>query len=383
MTLLFLVSVTSCQSQQEIDDRIMVGAERTEQYLPILKDKRVAILANHSSLIGTTHLVDSLLALDINIIKVFAPEHGFRGDRPDGAHVEDAKDVKTGLPIVSLYGKNKTLPTELLQDIDVLIFDIQDVGVRFYTYISAMHYAMESCAKMNKLFIVLDRPNPNGMFVDGPILDSAMQSYVGMHPIPVVHGLTVGELAQMINGEDWLEAGPCDLKVISVKNYQHSDTYSLPVKPSPNLPNDQAITLYPSLALFEGTAISVGRGTYQPFLQIGHPSFTELPHQFTPVSIEGMSKYPPLENEKCFGMDLSQIDFQPQFTLSYLLDFYARFENKEDFFKDYFNTLMGNKVTMKQIENGWSEEEIRKSWEKELAIYKSARKKYLLYPDFE
>lgn len=379
-----LFCLPNCKGQRAIEAAEMsIGAENIEAYLPLLQNKRVGILANHSSLIGKTHLVDTLLSLNIEVIKVFAPEHGFRGDRPDGALISNSKDVATGLPIVSLYGKNKTLPVELLQDIDVLLFDIQDVGVRFYTYISAMHYAMESCATSGKQFIVLDRPNPNGMYIDGPILDSAKQSYVGMHTIPVVHGLTVGELAKMINGEGWLKDGQCDLTVVPVNNYNHSMSYSLPVKPSPNLPNDQAIVLYPSLGLFEGTDISVGRGTYEAFLQIGHPTFINMPHQFTPVSIEGMSKYPPQENNTCYGYDLSKIDFKPQFTLKYVIEFYQLFGDKENYFKDYFNTLIGNTITMKQIEDGMSEEEIKSHWQEDLNSYKAMRKKYLLYPDFE
>ncbi len=383
LILIFVFALTSCKSQSVKEKGIEVGAKQLAEFLPLLKNKRVAVLANHSSLIGNTHLVDTLISHQVNIVKVFAPEHGFRGDRPDGAYIDNSKDVATGLPIVSLYGKNKTLPAELLEDIDILIFDIQDVGVRFFTYISAMHYAMESCAKSGKKFIVLDRPNPNGMFVDGPILDSALQSYVGMHPIPVVHGLTVGELAKMINGENWLKDGQCDLTVVPVKNYDHNMSYAMPVKPSPNLPNDKAITLYPSLGLFEGTDISVGRGTHEAFLQIGHPSFFDMPHKFKPVSIEGMSKYPPHENKECFGHDLAEVEFGPQFTLSYVIDCYQLFEDKENYFKDYFNTLIGTTETMKQIQKGWSEKEIKSTWQVDLDNYKLMRKKYLLYPDFE
>lgn len=385
--IIYAFTFTSCSSQNteqtEVDNSLLVGAERLDQYLPLLKDKKVAVLANHSSLVGDGHLVDTLLSYDINIVKVFAPEHGFRGDKSDGAFIDDSKDAATGLPIISIYGENKYMPTKLLQDVDVLIFDIQDVGVRFFTFISAMHYAMKACAASDTKFIVLDRPNPNGMYVDGPILDSALQAYVGMHPIPVVHGLTVGELAKMINGEGWLGQKKCDLVVISADNYDHSQSYSLPVRPSPNLPNDQAIILYPTIALFEGTEISVGRGTYEPFLQIGNPLLTQLPHSFTPVSIEGMSKYPPLEDKKCYGYDLRKIDFKPQFTLKYLLEFYEMFPEKEKFFKDYFHKLIGNTKTMDQIKAGMSEQEIKATWQPGLDKYKLMRKKYLLYPDFE
>ncbi|MEQ8576067.1 MAG: DUF1343 domain-containing protein, partial [Fulvivirga sp.] len=310
--LILIIISSSCKAQQEqnqaADKTIRVGAESLDEYLPLLKDKKVALLANHSSLVGKTHLVDTLLSNDVNIVKVFAPEHGFRGDRPDGATIDNTKDPNTGIPIVSMYGKNKSLPVELLEGVDVLIFDIQDVGVRFFTYISAMAYAMKSCATSGTKFIVLDRPNPNGMLVDGPMLDSAFSSYVGALPLPAVHGLTVGELAKMINGEGWTGNKKCDLTIIPVKNYDHSMPYILPVKPSPNLPSDKSIILYPSLALFEGTAISVGRGTYKPFIQYGHPSFTDLKHTFTPVSIPDMSAKPPLENQKCYGYSFEDKD---------------------------------------------------------------------------
>lgn len=381
--LYFTISLNCYVSAQQSSNNIKVGAERLNEYLPLLENKRVGLLANHSSLIGSDHLVDILFKNNIDIVKVFAPEHGFRGDRSDGVDIKDSKDEKTGIAIVSIYGDNKYMPEKLLEDVDVLLFDIQDVGVRFYTFISAMHYAMEACAKTGTKFIVLDRPNPNGMYIDGPILDLKLKSYVGMHPIPVVHGLTVGELAQMINGERWLTNGKCDLTVIPATGYDHSMTYSLPVKPSPNLPNDQAIKLYPSLALFEGTVISVGRGTPYPFNIIGHPEFTNLNYSFTPVSLPGMSVSPPLEGKKCYGYDLSKVDFKPQFTLKYLLEFYNRYEKKQDFFKDYFNKLVGNTITMQQIKDGLSEREIKATWAGKLASYKKVRKKYLLYKDFE
>ncbi|MTI38493.1 exo-beta-N-acetylmuramidase NamZ family protein [Fulvivirga lutimaris] len=387
--LILIIISSSCKAQpeqnQDPDKTIKVGAENLTEYLPLLKDKKVALLANHSSLVGNTHLVDTLLSNQIGIVKVFAPEHGFRGDRPDGAKIDNTKDPKTGIPIVSMYGKNKSLPVELLEGVDVLIFDIQDVGVRFFTYISAMAYAMKSCAASGTKFIVLDRPNPNGMLVDGPMLDSAFSSYVGMLPIPAVHGLTVGELAKMINGEGWTGDNKCELTVIPVKNYDHGMPYNLPVKPSPNLPSDKAITLYPSLALFEGTVISVGRGTYQPFLQYGHPSFTDLNYSFTPVSIPNMSAKPPLENQKCYGYSFEDIDVKHGFTLKYLLDAYNKFEDKESFFlkTNYFNLLMGNDKTMQQIKSGMDEAAIEATWKPGLELYKEMRKKYLLYKDFE
>ncbi|MEM9858602.1 MAG: DUF1343 domain-containing protein [Bacteroidota bacterium] len=382
--ILSILCLGSCAHSQESDETLlMVGAQRFDRYIPFLKNKRVAIVANHSAMVDKTHLVDTLLARKINVVKVMAPEHGFRGDRSDGAEISDGKDARTGLPIVSIYGKTKKPTQEMLEDVDVVVFDIQDVGVRFFTFISTMHYVMEACAENKVQFIVLDRPNPNGMIIDGPVLDLKFRAFVGMHPIPTLHGLTVGELAKMINGEGWLEDSvTCDLKVITVENYDHSIAYLLPVKPSPNLPNQKSIVLYPSLALFEGTQVSVGRGTQQPFLQYGHPSF-KSDHSFTPVSIPGMSKYPPLEGQKCFGKYLGDTEIQPGFNLGYLLSAYAKFEDKDNFFKPYFNTLMGNDQTMQQVKQGLSEAQIKATWQAGLTAYKTKRKKYLLYDDFE
>ncbi|MEM8567685.1 MAG: DUF1343 domain-containing protein, partial [Bacteroidota bacterium] len=336
--ILCILCLSSCGQSQESDNTIItVGAQRFDLYLPFLKGQRVAIVANHSALVNKTHLVDTLVAKKINVVKVMAPEHGFRGDKSDGAEISDGKDAITGLPIISIYGKTKKPTEKMLENVDVVVFDIQDVGVRFFTFISTMHYAMEACAENKIEFIVLDRPNPNGMIVDGPILDLKFKSFIGMHPIPTLHGLTVGELAKMINDEGWLENDvKCNLRVIPVKNYDHSLSYELPVKPSPNLPNQKSIVLYPSLALFEGTQVSVGRGTHEPFLQYGHPSFN-FDYSFTPVSIPGMSKYPPLEGEECFGKYLGDADVEPGFDLSYLLSAYSEFEGKDDFFKPYFN----------------------------------------------
>lgn len=371
------------QSQESTNPKPVVGAEQFERYLPLLADKRVAMVTNHSALVGDTHLVDTLLAKEINIVKVMAPEHGFRGDRSDGAEINDGKDAKSGLPIVSIYGKTKKPTTKMLEDVDLVVFDIQDVGVRFFTFISTMHHVMEACAENGKPLVILDRPNPNGMIIDGPILDLEFQSFVGMHPIPTLHGLTVGELAKMINGEGWLQNGTkCDLTVIPVKNYTHNMSYELPVKPSPNLPDQKSILLYPSLALFEGTQVSVGRGTQEPFLQYGHPNF-KSDYSFTPASIPGMSKYPPLEGEICYGQYLGNMDVKPGFDLTYLLDAYSAFEDKEAFFKPYFNKLMGNDITMQQVKDGLPEEGIKATWQEGLDSYKAIRKKYLLYPDFE
>ncbi|WP_255518060.1 exo-beta-N-acetylmuramidase NamZ domain-containing protein [Fulvivirga sp. M361] len=385
LSILLIFISLSCRHTQPEAKLLTVGAARTGQYLPLIMNKKVALVTNHSALVGDIHLVDTLLTLGIPITKVMAPEHGFRGDKSDGATIADGRDAKTGIPILSIYGKTKKPTQEMLQDVEVVLFDIQDVGVRFFTFISTMHYVMEACAENNIPFIVLDRPNPNGMYIDGPVLDPDFQSFVGMHPIPLVHGLTMGELAKMINGEGWLTNSiKADLTVIQMNQYDHATIYPLPVKPSPNLPNDLAVGLYPSLALFEGTAISIGRGTYEPFLQFGHPSFEgTFNYSFTPVSIEGMSKYPPLEGETCYGKSLMSLKKAPSFTLKYVLEAYEIFENKENFFKPYFNKLLGQSNTMDQIKAGLSEKEIRNSWQDQLDSYKEMRKRYLLYTDVE
>lgn len=360
---------------------IRVGAERLDLLLPKIKEARVALVVNHTSLVGNTHLADTLMASGIAVKKVFAPEHGFRGAAPDGAKISDDVDERTGLPIVSLYGTNRKPTPEQLSDIDVVIFDIQDVGTRFYTYISTMHYVMEACAEQGKKMFVLDRPNPNGDYVDGPLRVPALKSFVGMHPIPIVHGLTVGELAGMINGEGWLENGMrCDVEVIQVENWTHTTPYSLPVKPSPNLPNDQAVRLYPSLCLFEGTVISVGRGTESPFLVIGNPSFKDMPYHFTPRPIATMSTHPPHEGKTCYGLDLRNVDVQPRITLTYLLDFYQRYPEKDKFFIGSFDRLAGTPELKEQIRKGLTEEQIRATWKDGLDAYKKMREKYLLYP---
>ncbi len=384
--LLLLLISTNLLAQQSIQ----VGAERLEQYLPLLNEQKVALVVNQTSEVNNQHLVDLLLANGVEIVRIFAPEHGFRGKADAGAQVKDGKDAKTGLPIISLYGKNKKPQAKYLIDVDKVIFDIQDVGARFYTYISTMHYVMEACAENNKPLIILDRPNPNGHYVDGPILDPAYQSFVGMHEIPVVHGLTVGELAQMINGEKWLkDQAECDLTIIKCLAYDHNTYYSLPIKPSPNLPNMRSIYLYPSLCFFEGTPISVGRGTQQQFQLIGSPELARGGYQFTPVSSEG-AKYPKHENKICNGKDLSKesiskLASESCLNLSHLLEIYQLYPNKAKFFNEnlFFDKLAGTDRLRKQIIAGQSEEEIRKSWAADLAAYKSMRKEYLLYPDFE
>lgn len=359
---------------------VVVGAEQMDVLLPKLRHKSVALVVNHTSLVGKTHLTDTLISSGITIKKVFAPEHGFRGAAADGEKINDGVDSKTGLPIVSLYGANRKPTPGQLADVDVVVFDIQDVGTRFYTYISTMHYVMEACAELGKKMIVLDRPNPNADYIDGPIRVPSLKTFVGMHPIPIVHGLTVGELAGMINGEGWLENKvKCDVEVIPVKGWTHHDFYSLPVKPSPNLPNDQAVQLYPSLCLFEGTVISVGRGTQQPFLVIGNPRFEDMPFSFTPQSIPGMSNEPPHEGETCYGLDLSQVEVEPRITLKYLLDFYKKYPEKDKFFIGSFDRLAGTPELKEQIKRGMTEEEIKATWKKGLDEYRQMRSKYLIY----
>lgn len=365
----------------ETSEEIVIGAEQLDVLLPKLKDKRVGLVVNHTSLIGKTHLTDTLKSRNVLIKKVFAPEHGFRGNAADGETVKSGFDTKTGLPIVSLYGANKKPTAEQLIDLDVVIFDIQDVGTRFYTYISTMHYVMEACAEQKKKVIILDRPNPNGNYVDGPIREPELKSFVGMHPIPIVHGLTVGELAMMINGEGWLEKGlKCDVEVIPVKNWKHEDEYAITTKPSPNLPNDQAIKLYPSLCLFEGTVISVGRGTQTPFLVLGNPLLKDLPYQFTPVDIPGMSVDPPHENKLCYGIDLSNVPLKRAFTLKYLIDFYQLYPEKDKFFGASFDRLAGTTKLKEQIKQGLTEEEIKATWKQGLDEFQKMREKYLMYP---
>lgn len=394
MLFVFAALCLSCQSQSAtqtitpndsavpVTGKVITGAEQLDAYSQKIASKRIALVVNHTALIGKTHLVDTLKARGINIRKAFAPEHGFRGAAPDGEKINDAVDTKTGLPIISLYGANRKPTAEQLADVDIVIFDIQDVGARFYTYISTLHYVMEACAELQKRVIVLDRPNPNGHYVDGPVLDPALKSFVGMHTIPIVHGMTVGELAKLINGEGWLTGGiKCDLEVVALKNWDHKMSYSVPVKPSPNLPNDQAIRLYPSLCLLEGTAISVGRGTEIAFQIIGHPDLKHLPYQFTPKSIPGMSTKPPLEGQLCYGIDLRNEKAEARFNLKYLLDMYQQFPDKEKFFiSASFNRLAGNTALQQQIKDGWTEQQIRDTWKKDLDTFKSIRSRYLLYP---
>ncbi len=371
------------EKKGETQTDILPAADQPENYLPLLEGKRVGLVVNQTSILtqsNNMHLVDFLMMEGIDVKKVFVPEHGFRGDADAGEAIKSEVDQATGLPIVSLYGDNKKPAKESLKDIDILIYDLQDVGVRFYTYISTMHYVMESCAENNMPLLILDRPNPNGNYVDGPVLKKGLESFVGMHPIPVVHGLTVGELARMINGEGWLKGGvQAPIQVIAVKNWDHSMHYSLPVKPSPNLPNDVSIRLYPTLCYFEGTDVSLGRGTYFPFQVYGYPDSKFGDFTFTPVSIVGMSKNPPQQDKLCYGEDLRNTDLDHQFTLKYLLRAYSLSGKKEKFFNNFFDKLAGTDQLRKDILSGKSEQEIRASWQQDLAAYKTMRDKYRMY----
>jgi uncharacterized protein YbbC (DUF1343 family) len=369
-------------------DDVIVGADRTEEYFPILENMSLAIVANQTSMIGEVHLVDSLLNAGYSVEKVFCPEHGFRGEKEAGEMIKSGKDPITGLPVISLYGKHLKPSKKDLKKVELVLFDLQDVGARFYTYISTMALVMEACAERGIPVIVLDRPNPNGFYVDGPVLTTQYKSFVGMHPVPVVHGMTVGEYAMMVNGEGWLEGSVyCDLKVIQVVNYEHNMIYKLPVKPSPNLPNWKAIYLYPSLALFEGTIISEGRGTDKPFQIIGHPEYKKGSYSFTPKSLQG-AENPKFLNQLCHGLNLgnfaSQMMNQPrQIHLRWLIDMARYFSDRNDFFNNYFNYLAGGTSLKAQIKLGLSETEIRKSWKTGINKFKEIRRKYLLYPDFE
>jgi len=359
---------------------IKTGADNYATYLPLLKDKKVGIVTNQTGILSdNTHVVDFLLQQKVNVQKIYAPEHGFRGTADAGEHIVDGKDTKTGLPILSLYGNNKKPKPEQLAGIDVLLFDLQDVGARFYTYISSLHYIMEACAENNIPLIILDRPNPNGAIVDGPLLEKEYSSFVGMHPIPTLHGMTIGEYGKMINGEKWLKNGvQCNLTVIPCLNYKRDMFYSLPAKPSPNLPNDQAINLYPSLCLFEGTNVSSGRGTEKQFQIYGSPYLPNTGFSFTPVSNFG-SKDPMNKGLLCYGEDLSNAPKVNRLELKWLIKAYNTTSDKTKFFTDFFTKLAGTKKLQQQIEAGVSESDIRKSWEKDLTAFKEMRKPYLIY----
>ena len=383
---------------ESIVKEIVLGADQVAEYLPLLKNKKIGIVANQTSVLYLKnedqdengiqkkidvrlHLVDYLYNQKINIQRVFAPEHGFRGKADAGEVVKDGADTKTGLSIISLYGKNKKPSPQQLEGIEMMIFDIQDVGARFYTYISTLHYMMEACAEANIPLLILDRPNPNGHYIDGPILEKQHKSFVGMHPVPVVHGMTIGEYAQMINGEGWLNNGvKCDLTIIKLKNYTHQTAYSLPIKPSPNLPNDVAINLYPSLCFFEGTPLSAGRGTEMQFQIFGDPNLPVkfYPFTFTPQANEG-AKYPKFKNELCQGMDLRGNKKLSKLNLEWLIKAYTSTGKKKEFFNPFFTKLAGTTQLQEQIEKGYTYREIRKTWLAGLEVYDLMRGKYLLY----
>lgn len=374
-------------SLNTVQAQILVGAACTDHYLPLLEGKRVAVCGNQTSMVGNTHLVDTLIGSGVRPIKIFCPEHGFRGNAEAGAHIASSTDPQTGIPIVSLYGKNKKPTPEQMADIDIVLFDLQDVGCRFYTYISTLHYVMEAAAESGKQVIVLDRPNPNGYYVDGPVLDAKFSSFVGMHPVPVVYGMTIGEYARMINGERWLKGGvQCALTVIEMEGYTHQTRYVLPVPPSPNLQTPEAILLYPSLCFFEGAAVSVGRGTPTPFQIYGFPGLRGGDYAFTPVAIKGVSENPPYKDQKCQGFDLTafatdHLDSAGCLQIDYLLKAYRLFPDKEKFFTNasFFDKLAGTDRLRQQVVRGVSEKDIRASWQEGLEKFKAVRERYLLY----
>ena len=381
--LCFLIFQTACS--QNKSNQIVPAAERFSAYKSLLKDKKIALVANQASLVGDQHLVDFLFSKNINLVKIFSPEHGFRGNADAGEKVKDGIDSKTNLPIVSLYGKHKKPYPEDMKGINLVVFDLQDVGVRFYTYLSTLHYMMEACAENNIPLLVLDRPNPNAHYIDGPVLEDDCKSFVGLHPVPIVYGMTIGEYAKMINGEKWLKDGvQCKLTVIELENWSRNSRYELPVKPSPNLPNYRSIQLYPSLCFFEGTVVSAGRGTDFPFQTYGHPLLSRAEFEYKPRSISGASRNPKFKGQVCGGEDLRLIDIESlrekkQLDLSFLLKAYSTLNEKTQFFNSFFEKLAGTKRLRQQIIQGKSESEIRASWQAKLDAFKLTREKYLIY----
>jgi uncharacterized protein YbbC (DUF1343 family) len=366
--------------------KFMTGADQVKSYLTLLRSKKVAVVANQTSMVGTKHLVDTLLKLKVNIVCVFTPEHGFRGEGAAGEKVESYTDPETNIPVISLYGEHQAPTKKEMKDIDVVLYDIQDVGARFYTYISTMQNVMEACADNEKFMIVLDRPNPNGFYVDGPMLEGKQRSFVGMAPIPIVYGLTCGELANMLNLEGYIKHAPCRLRVIKMKNYSHRHLYNLPVKPSPNLQDQQAVYLYPSLCLFEGTAVSVGRGTDKPFHVAGFPGFKDATTTFKPQSNDAAPN-PMYKDTLCSGWDLTHYvedttALPTKLNLSWLIKMYQAYPDKKKFFTPFFDKLAGTSRLREQIEKGMTEDQIRTTWQDDLKDYMLIRKKYLLYEEF-
>jgi uncharacterized protein YbbC (DUF1343 family) len=386
---LLLIFISNILVAQNFSNKIITGADQINAYLPKLNNKKVALLVNQTSMIKNTHLVDTLISSGINIAKIFAPEHGFRGSGDAGEKIKSGIDPKTGLSITSMYGASKKPSKESMKGIDIVVFDIQDVGARFYTYISSLQYMMEACAESKVPIIILDRPNPNGFYVDGPVLESAYKSFVGMQSIPIVHGMTVGEYAKMLNGEGWLAKKlKCNLTVIPCKNYDHKTLYKLPIPPSPNLKSISAILLYPSLCLFEGTDVSVGRGTETPFEVWGHPSFKNNGFSFTPISSPG-AKTPPHQDKVCYGANLNLPPYDVmkilngQLNLSFIQNAYSLSKDKTNFFNSFFEKLAGTASLRKAIQDGKTEKEIKSAWQPGIAKFKKIRSKYLLYKDFE
>lgn len=379
--IILLIVCTSAVSIAQQKHASYVNAdEQTEVYLPALKGKKVALLSNYTAMVSNKHVLDILLENKIEVTKIFSPEHGFRGTEDAGDEVSNQVDKKSGLAIISLYGAKKKPSTEDLQGIDVLVFDIQDVGVRFFTYISTLAYAMEACAENNVQLLILDRANPNCSYVDGPILENDCKSFVGVHPVPIVYGMTIGEYAGMVNGERWLPNQlTCSLKVVKIKNYTHHTQCVLPIAPSPNLNSRESILLYPTLCLFEGTCVSMGRGTKKPFTMYGHPDFTEGDFYFTPKAIKHMSSKPPYKNQKCRGFNL--LSDTSKFNLQPLLKAYSLLPSKDKFFNSFFKNLAGNTALRTQIEQGLSEQEIRATWQSGLEAFKAKRAQYLLYDE--
>jgi uncharacterized protein YbbC (DUF1343 family) len=383
-SLTFFVAVVSC-AEIPREAKVEVGATQTADYFPLIEGKALGLVVNHTSVLDTTHLVDFLLAKGMNIKGIYAPEHGFKGTVERGKDVAHSVDPETEIAIFSIYGSNKKPSPEVLQGIEVMLFDMQDVGVRFFTYISTLHYVMEACAENNIPVIILDRPNPIGYIIDGPVLDTAYSSFIGMHPVPIAHGMTIGEYGQMINGEKWLKNGvQCDLTVVKVANYTHEVRYQMPVGPSPNLPDMRSVYLYPSTCLFEGTEVSEGRGTLKPFQQFGTPYYTPQTHSFVPEPIPGLSADPKYKGQTCYGYDLTEVplDSLKQITglnLSYILDFYAKSPDQTKFFDKFIELLSGGPTLRDQIIAGKTEEEIKASWQPELRAFRQKREKYLLY----
>ena len=383
LILLLAISLTSCaqikDETENVTTIIKPGAYQTVEYTNLVKGQKIAVVANKSSEINNISLIDTLISLNQNIVKIFSPEHGFRVNEDAGENVEDDVDSKTGLKIISLHGDNKKPKSRQLENVDIMLFDLQDVGVRFYTYISTLHYVMEACAENNIPLIILDRPNPNAHYVDGPMLENKYKSFVGMHNVPIVYGMTIGEYGMMINGEGWLKDNiKCDLTVIRIKNYNHNKKYNLPYRPSPNLPNSKSINLYPSLCLFEGTKISIGRGTEMQFQIFGSPELTNMNFTFTPHPNFG-SKKPKFNGSKCHGKDLRASDNLSEINIQWLINAYSNYPNKEVFFNNFFNKLAGTNKLKQQVIDGKSSKEISDSWKKGVDKFKQTRGKYLIY----